>query len=80
MNVADHDPWLLTSVIDGEGKVLLHNRFLLGRVSEQLLIDGQTIHYEYTLQGRDVLQTVVTLPSGEKKTLSFKDGMLIGQN
>jgi YD repeat-containing protein len=80
MNDADHDPWLLTSVIDGEGKVLLHNRFLLGRVSEQLLIDGQTIHYEYTLQGRDVLQTVVTLPSGEKKTLSFKDGMLIGQN
>ncbi len=67
-------------MIDGEGKILLHNKYLLGRVSEQQLIDGQTIHYEYTLQGRDVLQTIVTLPSGEKRTLSFKDGMLTNQN
>ncbi len=79
MNDAGYDPWLLTAVLDGHGKTLLHNRYLWGRVSEQQLADGQTYRYEYKQQERDVLQTIVTLPSGEKKIFSFRDGMLIEQ-
>jgi YD repeat-containing protein len=80
MRDAGYDPWLLTNVLDADGKVLLHNSYLLGRVSEQKLADGKIFRYEYHLNGAEVLQVVVTLPSGEKKTLSFQDGRLVAQN
>ena len=40
MNDAEHDPWLLTAIIDGDGKVLLRNQYLWGRVTAQMLADG----------------------------------------
>jgi YD repeat-containing protein len=76
---AGYDPWLLTAVLDGDWNVLLRNKYLWGRVSEQRLADGEVFRYEYQLKGRDVLQTTVTLPSGEKKTFSFRDGILTEQ-
>jgi YD repeat-containing protein len=79
MNDAGYDPWLLTTVFDGQGNPFLHNKYFLGRVSEQQFPDGQTLLYEYALQGRDVLQTTVTLPTGEKKIFPFRDGMLTEQ-
>ena len=71
------DRWLLTAVLDGNWNILLHNQYLWGRVSEQKLADGKVFRYEYQLKGRDVLQTTVTMPSGEKKVFSFRDGILV---
>jgi YD repeat-containing protein len=76
MNDAEHDPWLLTAVTDGDGKVLLRNQYLWGRVAEQTLADGQSYRYEYMLRGVEVLQATLTLPSGQKKIFSFRDGRL----
>jgi Domain of unknown function (DUF6531) len=77
MNEAGYDPWLLTAILDGDWNVLLKNKYLWGRVSEQKLASGEVYRYEYRLQGREVLQTTVTLPSGGSKLFSFRDGILI---
>lgn len=69
-----YDPWLLIEVLDADWKILLQNKYLWGRVSEQKLSDGEVFRYEYQLSGSDVLQTTVTLPSGEKKQFFFEDG------
>jgi YD repeat-containing protein len=79
MREKGYDPWLLTRVIDGDWNVLLENHYLWGRVAEQKLADGQVFRYEYKLNDRDVLQTTVTLPSGEKRVLSFREGILMKQ-
>ena len=79
MKGADNDPWLLTAVMDGDWNVLLQNKYLWGRVSEQRLANGETYRYEYALRGREVLQTAVTLPSGGKRQFIFRDGILIEQ-
>jgi YD repeat-containing protein len=54
------------------------NKYLWGRVAEKTLEDGQVYRYEYRLQGRDVVQARVTLPSGEEKTFGFEGGHLVG--
>jgi YD repeat-containing protein len=72
-----YDPYLLTAVMDGDWKVLLQNRYSLGRVVEQRLGDGQIYHYDYALRGRDVIATTVTFPTGGKKIFGFRDGRLI---
>jgi YD repeat-containing protein len=74
---AGYDPWLLTRVLDADWNVLLENKYHWYRVSQQKLADGEVFQYEYTLNDRDVLQTTVTLPSGEKKQFSFRDGRQI---
>jgi YD repeat-containing protein len=79
MNEAGYDPWLLTAVIDGDWNVLLENKYLWGRVSEQKLADGEVYRYEYRLDGRDVVQATVTLPSGVKKIFLFHDGRSVEQ-
>ena len=74
------DPWLLTRVIDGNWNVLLENQYQWGRVVKQNLADGQVFRYEYKLDNRDVVETTVTPPSGKKKVLSFRNGILVKQN
>ncbi len=76
---AGYDPWLLTRVLDGEWNVLLENKYYLYRISEQRLADGEVFRYEYKLNDREVLQTTVTLPSGEKRLFFFRNGMPIEQ-
>jgi YD repeat-containing protein len=71
------DPWLLTRVLDGEWNVVLENKYLWGRVSEQKLADGEVFRYDYQLSGRDVVEARVTLPSGEKKVFSSRDRRLV---
>jgi hypothetical protein len=66
-------------VMDGDWNVLLQNKYLWGRVSEQRLANGETYRYEYALRGREVLQTAVTLPSGGERQFIFRDGILIEQ-
>jgi hypothetical protein len=75
----DNDPYLLTAVLDGNWNVLVRNKFLNGRVSEQTLADGEVYRYEYQFNGAEVIRTTVTLPSGEKKVFFFHDGMLTDQ-
>lgn len=79
MRGADNDPWLLTAVLDGDWNVIVRNKFSNGRVIEQALSNGEVYRYEYRLNGREVLQTTVTLPSGEKKVFVFRDGRLVEQ-
>ena len=76
---AGFDPWLLTRVLDGEGQVLLENKYFLYRVSEQKLVDGEVFHYDYKLNGREVLETTVTLPTGEKNVFPFREGRRVEQ-
>lgn len=76
---AANDPWLVTAVLDADWHVLLENKYFWGRVSEQKLADGEVYHYEYELDGANVRQTTVTLPSGEKKIFEFQDGRLVEQ-
>ncbi len=79
MSGGDNDPWLMTAVLDGDWNVLVRNKFTNGRVTEQVLGDGEVYRYEYQLNGREVVQTTVTLPSGEKKVFLFRDGRLVEQ-
>ena len=74
LNASGFDPWLLTAVLDRDWKVLLQNKYLWGRISEQRLADGQVVRYEYQLNGTEVERCTVTLPSGETKVFSFRDG------
>lgn len=76
---AANDPWLVTAVLDADWHVLLENKYFWGRVSEQKLADGEVYHYEYELDGANVRQATVTLPSGEKKIFEFQDGRLVEQ-
>jgi YD repeat-containing protein len=71
---AGFDPWLLTAVLDRNRNVLVKNKYLGGRISEQRLADGQIFRYEYELNGIEVDRCMVTLPSGETKMFSFSGG------
>ena len=75
----DNDPYLLTAALDGNWNVLVRNKFLNGRVSEQTLADGEVYRYEYQFNGAEVIRTTVTLPSGEKEEFFFHDGILTDQ-
>ncbi|MCU1301383.1 MAG: hypothetical protein JWQ87_1667 [Candidatus Sulfotelmatobacter sp.] len=77
MNDAGFDAWLMTRILDGRGRILLRNTYLWGRVSEQWLANGEIYRYRYRLAGSDVMQTSITLPTGEQRSLSFGDGKLI---
>jgi YD repeat-containing protein len=77
MSDAGFDPWLLTAVLDGKGNVIVRNKYLWGRVSEQRLGDGTALRYEYKLAGRDVMQCLVTLPTGKRERFSFREGKLM---
>lgn len=79
MNETGYDPWLLTAILDGDWNVILRNKYVWGRISEQRLADGEVYRYEYRLKDRDVVQTTVTLPSEKKQLFSFRDGILIEQ-
>lgn len=79
INDVGYEPWVLTAVMDGDWNILMRNKYWGGRVSEQDLSDGQVFKYEYHLEGRHVVQTAVTLPSGARKMFSFRDGILMEQ-
>ncbi len=76
MNEPGYDPWLMTDIFDGDWKPLLQNKYLWGRVVEQKLPGRKIVRYEYELKGSEVLRCKVTMPSGETKLLSFRDGRL----
>jgi YD repeat-containing protein len=72
-----YDPYLMTAVLDGAGRVLLKNVYKdASRVSEQSLANGDVYRYDYLFDNKhSVIQTTVTLPSGEAKSFSFYNGI-----
>jgi hypothetical protein len=73
------DPYLMTAVLDGDWNVLVRNKFLNGRVTEQMLGDRTVYRFDYQFKGAEVIQTTVTFPGGEKKVFSFHDGVLAAE-
>jgi YD repeat-containing protein len=72
-----YDGYLMTILKDGEGKVLLRNLYQdRSRVSAQRLANGDVYRYDYLLDRKyNVVETRVTLPSGEEKRFFFRDGI-----
>jgi YD repeat-containing protein len=72
-----YDPYLMTTILDGTGRVLLRNIYKdYGRVSEQRLANGDVYRYGYLFDKKyNIVETTVTLPSGETKRFFFHDGI-----
>jgi len=72
-----YDPYLMTTITDGNWRVLLRNVYQDGsRVSEQTLADGAVYRYDYVFDQRhEVIETIVSLPTSEKKKFFFEHGM-----
>jgi YD repeat-containing protein len=72
-----YDPYLMTTIMDGNGRVLLMNIYKdNSRVSEQRLWNGDVYRYDYLLDKQyNVVETTVTLPSGEVRRFFFQDGV-----
>jgi YD repeat-containing protein len=77
LHARGYDPNLMTVIRDGTGRVLLRNVYRdYGRVSEQRLADGDVYRYEYLFDKKyNVVETTVTLPSGEVKRFFFHNGI-----
>jgi YD repeat-containing protein len=75
LNERGYDPYLMTRVEDGNGKMLLRNEFADGsRVSAQTLADGKVVRYQYLFNRRyEIVETTVTLPDGKQQHFFFKD-------
>ena len=76
LNERGYDPYLMTSIEDGDGTSLLRNEFAdRSRVSAQRLADGQIIRYDYLYNRRnEIVETRVTLPNGATQRFLFKEG------
>ena len=76
-----YDPFLMTAVLDGEGKVLLNNSYRDGsHVSAQRLASGELYRYDYIFDSMHrVMATIVTLPSGQARQFSFNNGIPVGE-
>lgn len=72
----NYDPYLMTAVLDGKGKVLLKSAYTNGRISEQKLPDGEVFRFRYIFgQANEITETIVTLPSGKEKRFFFEHGI-----
>lgn len=77
LRASGYDPYLMTTIWDGNGKVLLQNVYGdHARVTEQRTADGQVYRYDYLFgKKHDVVETTVTLPTGETKRYFFQNGI-----
>lgn len=75
-----YNTYLMTAIRDGEGKVLLRNLYQdRARVSEQRLANGDVYRYDYLFDKKsNVVETTVTLPSGDVKRYFFLNGVPVG--
>ena len=78
LHARGYDPYLMTTITDGRGRVLLTNIYKdNSRVSEQRLANGESYRYDYLFdKNHNVVETTVTLPSGEVKRFFFRDGVV----
>jgi hypothetical protein len=79
LHARGYDPYLMTTIMEGNGKILLRNTYKdNSRVSEQRLANGDVYRYEYLFDKKyNIVETTVTLPSGEVKRFFFNNGMLV---
>jgi YD repeat-containing protein len=71
----DYDPYLMTAIIDGQGKILLKNTYRDGsRISEQKLENGEVYRFDYIFVKDEIVQTIVDGPSG-KRRFFFRNGI-----
>jgi YD repeat-containing protein len=72
-----YDPYLMTAVINGRGRVLLQNTYRDGsRVSQQRLANGDVYRYDYIFAKNEIVETIVNGPDGERK-LFFQHGIFV---
>jgi YD repeat-containing protein len=64
---SDYEPYVMTSVIDGKGTVLLQNIYHDGRVSEQRLANGDVYRYAYIFVKNEIIETIVTYSAGRRE-------------
>ncbi len=72
-----YDPYLMTTITDGNWRVLLRNTYRdRSRISEQRLANGEVYRYEYVFDEKhEIVETIVTLPSGGKRKFPFTHGI-----
>jgi len=76
LRVQGFDPYLMTAVVDGSGRVLVQNSYRDGRVSEQKLANGDVYRYDYRFVKDEIVETIVNEPSAKRK-LHFEHGVLV---
>ena len=76
LHAVGFNPYLMTAVLDGNGKELLRNIYDTdtGRISEQRLANGEVYRYKYTLSWREIVEASVTGSSGTR-TFFFRHGV-----
>jgi hypothetical protein len=74
--VQGFDPYLMTAVVDGSGRVLVQNSYRDGRVSEQKLANGDVYRYDYRFVKDEIVETIVNEPSAKRK-LHFEHRVLV---
>ena len=81
LNERGYDPYLMTRIEDGAGRVLLQNEYAdHSRVSAQRLANGQVIRYDYLYNRRhDIVETTVKLPDGKQQRFFFTEGKPAGK-
>lgn len=79
LEAAGYDPYLMTSIKDGNGKELLRNWYADGsRVSMQKLGDGEVYRYHYLFNKKnEIVETIVTLPGGAEERSFFMGGVMV---
>jgi YD repeat-containing protein len=67
-----YDGYLMTSITDGTGRVLLQNSYERGNLSGQRFANGDTYsyHYDWSQNGSWVERATVTLPNGSTQQVS----------
>ena len=60
-----YDPYLMTRIIDGKGRVLLQNSYENGRMSAQKLANGDLYKYGYIFVKNEIVETIVNGPNGK---------------
>jgi YD repeat-containing protein len=73
-----YDPYLMTAIIDGRGRVLLRNIYKTadgGRISEQRLANGDVYRYGYVFVKNEIVETIVDDPIVSKRKFFFQHGV-----
>ena len=79
LKAAGYDPYLMTSVKNGNGKELLRNWYSdRSRVSMQRLGNGEVYHYDYLFNQRnEIVETIVTMPDRSERRFFCEGGRLV---
>jgi len=71
-----YDPYLLTRILDGKGRVPLQNSYENGGMSAQKLANGDVYKYDYIFVKNEIVETIVNGPMG-KVRFFFEHGRFL---